>query len=302
MKLCLVGCGRWGKIYLKTIEGMNSLTVSSIVLRNSLPEIKGNYNFVYDLDEFLKEGNIDGVIIVSPPDTHFELAKICIKHRVPVLIEKPFTKSYKQSRVLEKEFNKHGLLCMVGYQHLFSIKHKLLKKQIPRIGKIRGINSIAISNGPFRNNVSVIRDWGSHEIAIAIDLFEDFPTSIKIKKINQSYTDPYKGLYNLQMKFSNKRQFNSIFGNQSVIKKKKLIIEYDNGIVFQDNLCNSGDIIISDNEFIDLEKIIEIYPLPLESSLKEFQEKIHNRSCVTNINLSVNVNKILDKLESGILE
>ena len=67
--------------------------------------------------------------IVTPPETHFELAKICIKHRTPILIEKPFTQSYKESRLLSEELNKHKLICMVGYQHLFSKKHQLLKKQ-----------------------------------------------------------------------------------------------------------------------------------------------------------------------------
>ena len=252
MKLCLVGCGRWGKAYLKTIENMSFLSINWIVLKNSRPELVGNYNFVYDLDKLLKKENVEGVIIVSPPETHFELAKICIKHSVPVLIEKPFTKSYEQSKYLRHEFNKNRLICMVGYQHLFSKKHKLLKKQNPKIGEIKNINSIAISDGPFRENVSVIRDWGSHEVASAIDLFDDFPKSIIIQKFDQTFTNLYKGLYNLKMQFSNNRQFRSIFGNQSPIKKKQLIVEYDNGFVYQDNLNNSGNIVISNNGFLDL--------------------------------------------------
>ena len=49
MKLCLVGCGRWGKSYLKTIENIDSLSINWIVLRKSKPKIENNYNFVYDL-------------------------------------------------------------------------------------------------------------------------------------------------------------------------------------------------------------------------------------------------------------
>jgi predicted dehydrogenase len=300
MKLCLVGCGRWGKSYLKTIKKIPSISINWIVLRKSLPEIEGNYNFVYDLDKLLKEEKIDGVVIVTPPETHFELAKICIKHRTPILIEKPFTQSYKESRLLSEELNKHKLICMVGYQHLFSKKHQLLKKQTLNIGKIKNVNSIAISDGPFRENISVIRDWGSHEVAVAIDLFEDLPKTFKIRKIYKNFTNYHKGLYSLQMNFSDKRQFNSIFGNQSKIKKKQLIVEYDDGLVFQDNLNQSGNVIISNNKLVDIEEIKKTYSLPLESSLKTFQKKVKNNSYFTNIELSLNVNKVLDQLESKI--
>lgn len=298
MKLCMVGCGRWGKAYLNTIKKMDSISVDCIVLRKSTPDIDESYNFFYDLDKLLDERDIDGVLIVSPPETHLELAKICIKHRTPVLIEKPFTKSYEQSNYLKEEFNKNKLVCMIGYQHLYSEKYKLLKNYKSKIGQIKNIHSIAINDGPIRKNITVIRDWGSHEVALAIDLFDDLPQSIKINKINKNYTNCYRGLYNLSMKFSNQRQFNSFFGNQSSIKKNQIIVEYDNGSVFQDNLSQYGNVTIFNNKFFNLEKIIQNQPLPLESSIKEFQNTIKNSLLSTNVNLSVDVNKILDQLES----
>lgn len=294
----MVGCGRWGKAYLKTIKKMDSISIDSIVLRKSIPKIEESYNFSYDLDKLLVEREIDGVVIVSPPATHLELAKICIKHRTPVLIEKPFTKSYEESNYLKEEFNKNKLVCMIGYQHLYSEKYKLLKNHKSNIGQIKNIYSIAINDGPIRKNITVIRDWGSHEVALAIDLFDDLPQSIKINKINKNYTNCYRGLYNLNMKFSNQRQFNSFFGNQSSIKKNQIIVEYDNGLVFHDNLSQYGNVTIFDNKFSNLENIIQNQTLPLETSIKEFQNTIQNSVLSTNINLSVNVNKILDQLES----
>ncbi|MDA8668158.1 Gfo/Idh/MocA family oxidoreductase [Alphaproteobacteria bacterium] len=300
MKLCLVGCGRWGKAYLETIKKINSINVDSIVLRKSIPKINESYNFSYNLDTLLDKRDIDGVIIVSPPETHLELAKICIKHRKPVLIEKPFTNSYEQSNFLKEEFYKNQLACMVGYQHLFSEKYKLLKSHISKIGKIKNIHSISINDGPIRKNTTVIRDWGSHEVALAIDLFDDFPKSIKINKIDKFYTNYYRGLYKLSIQFSNQRQFNSLFGNQSSVKKNQIIVEYDNGLVYQDNLSQSGNVIICDNKFFNLENIIQLQCSPLECSIKEFQNTIQKNKLSTNIDLSVNVNKILDQLESKI--
>ncbi len=297
MKLCMVGCGRWGKAYLKTIQKIRSISVEWIILRKSKPKIEGNYNFSYNLNDLLEKEKVDGVIIVSPPDTHFEFAKICIKKRIPILIEKPFTASYKQSKFLIEEFNKHKLVCMVGYQHLYSEKYKLLKKKNPKIGKIDNIYSISLSDGPFRKKISVIRDWGSHEVALAIDLFDDLPKSVIIKKINKNCTNLFKGVYSLNMKFSRGRQFYSLFGNQSLFKKNHLILEYEKGLIYQDNLSQYGNLTISKNKFQNLDEIFQSYSFPLESLIKEFQKNVKNKNYSTNMYLSLNVNKILDQLE-----
>jgi len=297
MNLCLVGCGRWGKSYLNTIEKIDSINVNWIVIRKTIPKIDSNYKIVYDLDKLLKEQHVDGVIIAAPPKAHFELAKICIKYHVPLLIEKPFTTSYQESKILHEEFKKNRLICVVGYQHLLSKKYNLIKKNTKNAGKIKNIYSIAISEGPFRKDVSVVRDWGSHEVALALDLFEEIPKLIEIKKVKKNYTNIYKGLFNLQMQFSGKRYFNSFFGNQSSIKKQELIVEYDQGLIFQDKLSQYGNVTISNSKFLNLKEIIEINTLPLEASLKIFYNKVENSSYFANTRLSLMVNKVLDQIE-----
>jgi len=300
MRLCLVGCGRWGQAYLSTIKSIPSIIIEWIVVNKTVPKFVKSYKYSYDLDQLLGKKKIDGVIIATPPETHFNLASICIKHSIPVLIEKPFTISYEQSENLKKQFYKKKLLCMIGYQQLYSKKHKFLKKQIKDIGEIKNISSIAISDGPVRRNVSVIRDWGSHEVAVALDLFGEVPKSVEIKKFNNNYTNIYKALYCLKMKFSGKKIFNSFFGNQSTYKKKQLIVECSKGYILQDNLSTIGNLKISKGNFFDLKETLKKNSTPLEDSLKEFQKKINNNSYLSNINLCLNVNKILDQLESGL--
>ena len=71
MKLCLVGCGRWGMAYLRTIKSIPSISIEWIVLNNSIPRLKENYKYSFDLDELLsKKKSIKGVIIATPPNTH----------------------------------------------------------------------------------------------------------------------------------------------------------------------------------------------------------------------------------------
>jgi len=101
----------------------------------------------------------------------------------------------------------------------------------------------------------------------------------------------------LQMQFSGKRYFNSFFGNQSSIKKQELIVEYDQGLIFQDKLSQYGNVTISNSKFLNLKEIIEINTLPLEASLKIFYNKVENSSYFANTRLSLMVNKVLDQIE-----
>lgn len=297
MRLCMVGCGRWGRSYLKTIKPLESVNVDWIVIRKTIPKLQEAFSFSYDLDKLLEIEFFDGVVIASPPDTHFDLVRICLKHKLPVLVEKPFTKSYEQSSFLKEEFDKKGLICMVGYQHLFSEKYKLLKNQASKGGEIKTVYSIAISDGPYRENITVVRDWGSHEIATALDLYKEHPTSMSISKVKNSYTNQYKGLYYLEMYFSNDRKFNSLFGNQSITKKKQLILELDNGFIYLDNLDQASNIVTSQNKFLNLSQLNVQYEMPLETLVKEFKCNVKNNIRSPILELSVNVNKILDELE-----
>ena len=114
---------------------------------------------------------------------------------------------------------------------------------------------------------------GSHEVALAIDLFDDLPKSIEINKINKNFTNCYRGLYYLSMQFSIKDNL-ILFWKSIYNKKNQIIVEYDNGSVYQDNLSQYGNVAICDNKFFNLENTIRCQSSPLESSIKEFQNTI----------------------------
>ena len=65
-------------------------------------------------------------------------------------------------------------------------------------------------------------------------------------------------------------------------------------------MSSIGNLKISKGKICDIDKILETNPTPLEDSLKEFQNKINNNSYLSNINLCLKVNKVLDQLESSL--
>ena len=128
LSFCLVGFGRWGMVYYQTINRLDFCKVECIVVNKHRAnnEQENKIPFYYNIEDAIKKRNFDAVIIATPPETHLSLAKICLKNRIPILIEKPFTSCFEEANTLNEIINSSGVLCMVGFQHLFSNLYKCL--------------------------------------------------------------------------------------------------------------------------------------------------------------------------------
>ncbi|MBR2489765.1 MAG: Gfo/Idh/MocA family oxidoreductase [Clostridia bacterium] len=90
-KFCLIGLGTITKRYLKGIfeSGICLLAVSDIDENAVSREYYSKYPFYSDYKEMISREHPDGVIISTPPKTHFEIASYCLENNVNVIIEKP---------------------------------------------------------------------------------------------------------------------------------------------------------------------------------------------------------------------
>jgi len=73
-----------------------------------------------DLTELLEKSRPDVVHITTPPQSHFEIAKLCLEWGCHVYVEKPFTLYEDEARRLIDLANKKGLKITAGHDHQFS--------------------------------------------------------------------------------------------------------------------------------------------------------------------------------------
>ena len=86
--IILFGAGYWGKNHLRELN--KSKLVSSVFVvdpfidsSNSLIDLYPDVSFYDSLDKLLNDNHkIDGAIIATPPNTHFEIAKQCLKNNI----------------------------------------------------------------------------------------------------------------------------------------------------------------------------------------------------------------------------
>lgn len=191
----LVGLGPMGKNYLKTIQNLHHAEIKYICSKTSqtLTEFSSDYIKFTDYKK-LGEYKLDGVIIATPASTHFEIAKFFLKKKIPLLIEKPVTINYEQALKLFNIQKESNTPVLVGHTILYYPAYIKLKKLVSKIGQIQEIEFIGKNNSP-RKDTSVLYDWGSHALAVFMDILSDIPIHIKIintSKNNQELFDEIK--------------------------------------------------------------------------------------------------------------
>ena len=73
-----------------------------------------------DLRKLLNEAKPDVVHITTPPESHFDLAKLCLERGCNVYVEKPFTLCEAEARALIALANEKALRITAGHDDQFS--------------------------------------------------------------------------------------------------------------------------------------------------------------------------------------
>lgn len=136
-------------------------------------EIAKNYRTTYfrDLEVLLQ--SVDAVTISVPTEYHYEVALLCIKYKVHMLIEKPIASNTKEAEHLVSEAKKAGVIIQVGHIELFNPTIEILK-QIIKNEKIIAMDIHRLSPLSVRLlKVNVVHDLMIHDLYILYDLLED---------------------------------------------------------------------------------------------------------------------------------
>jgi predicted dehydrogenase len=186
IKTALLAYGLSGKIFhapfLATNKGFELYAVlerNNQKVKNDFPDVKS----FASLEELLADDSIELVVVNTPNNTHFELAKQCLKAKKHVLLEKPATatpEEFSELMELAKSVNKQLLI----YQNRRWSSDICAAKDIIKSGKLGNIVEVHLRFDRYRPTISpkrfkenelpgsgILYDLGSHLIDQAISIF-----------------------------------------------------------------------------------------------------------------------------------
>jgi UDP-N-acetyl-2-amino-2-deoxyglucuronate dehydrogenase len=88
------------------------------------------------VETILQDGSVDAVLILTPPNTHLELAERCAAAGKHVLLEKPLEISTSRAERLVEVFSEKKLKLGIVLQHRFRPAAERLREVLPDLGRI----------------------------------------------------------------------------------------------------------------------------------------------------------------------
>ena len=124
------------------------------------------------------------MIIATPPRLHFGMAHFALSRDIPVLVEKPLTMNVRQARMLGALALERGVPLLVDHVYLYHPAYRVLRSELRGKGPF-SIESSAGNDGPYRPGISVLWDYGPHDVAMCMDLVGETPTHVSATRLDR---------------------------------------------------------------------------------------------------------------------
>ena len=184
ISVALIGGGYWGK---NLVRNFYNLGVLKLICDNSdtiLQNYREQYNEVdtcIALNDVIRNEDIDAVVISTPAETHYQIAREALLADKHVYVEKPLVLEEYQGKELIEIAEQNGKVLMVGHllqYHPVFIELKELAKS-GELGRINYIYSNRLNLGKIRREENILWSFAPHDISMILSLIGEEPESVQ---------------------------------------------------------------------------------------------------------------------------
>jgi predicted dehydrogenase len=149
LKVAIVGCGKIADAHVAQIQRIKDCKIVAVCDREPLmarqlcDRFPIQHSFT-DLTELLRTLRPDVVHVTTPPEGHFELARLCLEYGANVYVEKPFVVYAHQAQKLIDIAESKGLKLTAGHNYQFNPAARRMRELV-RSGYLGG-NAVHIES------------------------------------------------------------------------------------------------------------------------------------------------------------
>jgi len=179
MKIALIGLGYWGPNLLRVLNKIGVLAAAFDMDKEKVAKFAKDstyrgVHFDTDWRRCLGRMDVKGVVIATPPDTHYMIASACLLDHKHVLIEKPMTLDVDEAKKLVNFAKNMNRYIMAGHTFLYVPEVIKIKEIIDsgELGDVVYIHASRLNLGKFQK-ANVVADLAPHDISIFNYLLND---------------------------------------------------------------------------------------------------------------------------------
>jgi len=264
MKVGVIGLGYWGPNLVRNFLAHKDVkkVVACDIRENRLQLIKEKFpaaELTTDCQAVI-DSDTDIIVISTPVDTHYKLAKKALDSGKHIWVEKPFTSSSKEAEELIEIADKRNLKIFVDHTFIYNGAVIKIKELIDKneLGNIIYFDSERINLGLFQRDVNVIWDLAPHDLSIMTYLLINH----KAKALAANGIANFKGKENLAhicIYFEDNCFAHFHVNWVSPVKIRRIIVGGDKKMLVYDDMENFEKIKVYDSgvEFKSTESIHE---------------------------------------------
>ena len=179
-KIAIVGIGRWGKNLIRDFSKLAQVKICVTTgNKKNIAWLQQNYpdiDHTTSINQVLNDPDIDAVVIATPINNHFIIAKKSLESKKHVFVEKPLAKTVGQIEKLIEIANRNQLCLFVGHIFLYNEIFKKIKT-IHKTESIKYANFEWKKLGTFDEDI--FENLLSHDLSLNLELF-GIPKKIRI--------------------------------------------------------------------------------------------------------------------------
>jgi predicted dehydrogenase len=170
LRTAVIGVGYLGRFHAEKYQllPMSKLVAIADPFSPEAPQLAARLGCEHVTDYKTLIGKVDAVSIVTPTQTHFEIAAFFLAHKVHVLVEKPMTVTLEEAQKLIDLANEQSCVLQVGYLERFN---PIILETQASLKAPKFIESTRIMEfNPRNKDVNVILDLMIHDIDLITTL------------------------------------------------------------------------------------------------------------------------------------
>ena len=290
-KIAIIGLGKWGRNLLREFSKISCVTkCHTRGNQKNISWLHKNYPKVVhttSIRDIFTDKNIDAVVISTPIDSHFKIARNALEAGKHVFVEKPMTSTIVEAKQLLKIAKSKNLNLFVG--HIF-LHNEIFKK----IKKIDSQESIIYAHFAWKKfgtfDEDIFKNLLSHDISLILELF-GAPNRIRLTS-NVGFITTSDRI-SLELNLTQHRKCDVSIDRISPYKEKSVTFLTKKNLF----VWNDDKLLRFDKRSQLFEKIYQSKNTPLHLECKDFIINITNKKVsYDSAILALNVTRILSKL------
>jgi predicted dehydrogenase len=185
LKIGVIGYGYWGPNMVRNFMEIPDSTVKwvSDLSEKNLERAQTRYPTLQtttDYNDILNDGDVDAVVIATPVDTHYPLAKASLEAGKHVLVEKPMASKTAHAEELIAIAEAKDLTLMVDHTFVYTGGIRKIADIVREgtLGDVYYYDSTRVNLGLFQHDVNVMWDLAVHDLSIIEYVFNREPTAV----------------------------------------------------------------------------------------------------------------------------